>query len=554
MRRALIIGNSNYLRKNEKLENTINDANKIAEILDYKGFDVRLHTDLDEKNLIGCFDSFLDSISENDDVIFYFAGHAIEDRDTNYPLSIDYWDSFNLDTSLTVDKIQNSLSKINVYGFKLIILDACRNNPVSAQSPLPEKIKANNNTLIAFSTSSGSIAKDGSGLNSCYTESLVNIIKEYNLSIHEIFSRVRESVVRHTKFSQVPWEHGSLLGGSNFSFDNLNVPKNLIRIIKSRSNLLHSMKNIDDNFFAAGNSKAIDFFHTKSSASKGIKLPRVKSCEIEAIDANDNYVIFTTHDGKIACVNKNDNKIKIIRRKISFFSAAINRNNKIFFGGSSSKLFGYDLDNSTALEIDIKNDVLCSMYEDDHYIEYLAREMTVMSVAFSSFSANLIAYGGSGSVFCVKDIDKDKYIYMNDNRDIFSYTYCIRFSSDGNYVATTHEGGKTILWDAKTFKLIHIFKTNRNISKTHFFESTNEQHSNHIMCVEFSPDSRSIAIGTSESDVIFYDIKYMKMIARINLNIEPYPIYALAFNKQGDKMFVSLNDKIYLFGAAYSIE
>ena len=98
------------------------------------------------------------------------------------------------------------------------------------------------------------------------------------------------------------------------------------------------------------------------------------------------------------------------------------------------------------------------------------------------------------------------------------------------------------------------FKTNKNISKTHFFESTNEQHSNHITCVEFSPDSRSIAIGTSESDVIFYDIKYMKMITRINLNIEPYPIYALAFNKLGDKMIVSLNDKIYLFGAAYSTE
>lgn len=111
VRRALIVGNSDYLRKNEKLKNPINDANKIAEILDYKGFDVRLHTDLNEKNLIGCFDSFLDSVSEGDDVVFYFAGHAIEDRDTNYPLSIDYWDSFEPDTSLTVDKIQNSLSK-----------------------------------------------------------------------------------------------------------------------------------------------------------------------------------------------------------------------------------------------------------------------------------------------------------------------------------------------------------------------------------------------------------------------------------------------------------
>lgn len=102
--------------------------------------------------------------------------------------------------------------------------------------------------------------------------------------------------------------------------------------------------------------------------------------------------------------------------------------------------------------------------------------------------------------------------------------------------------------------MIHTFKTNKNISKTHFFESVNEQHSNHITSAEFSPDSRSIAIGTSESEVIFYDIKHMKMITKINLNIEPYPIYAIAFNKLGDKMFASLSDKVYLFGAAYSTE
>lgn len=177
---------------------------------------------------------------------------------------------------------------------------------------------------------------------------------------------------------------GSLLGGSNFSFDNLNVPNNLIGIIKSRSSSLHTIKNIDDNFYAAGNSKSIDFFHVGSSASNGLELTKTKSCEIEAIDANDSYVIFATHDGKVVCVNRNNNQLKIIRRKVYLFSAAINMHNKIFFGGNSNKLFGYDLDNSKKFEIDIKNDVLCSMYEDDHYIEYLASELTVMSVAFQS--------------------------------------------------------------------------------------------------------------------------------------------------------------------------
>jgi uncharacterized caspase-like protein len=114
VRKALIIGNGNYLKKEEKLNNPINDAKGMVEILSYKGFEATVFFDLTEEQMKSNFSIFTNEVSEGDDVIFFFAGHGIEDRDTNYILSIDYSEKFNLDTSLTINEIQNSL-----FGYQL---------------------------------------------------------------------------------------------------------------------------------------------------------------------------------------------------------------------------------------------------------------------------------------------------------------------------------------------------------------------------------------------------------------------------------------------------
>ncbi|MCF5852748.1 caspase family protein [Aeromonas veronii] len=141
MKKAFVIGNDSYQDNKDKLSNAINDAKAIKDILSYKGFDVFYYGDLSENDFIRAFSDFVDTVCEGDDIIFFFAGHAIEDRDTNYLFSIDYKVSFNLESSLTIDKIQNDFFEKNKSGFKLIVVDACRNNPVCAVSPIPKKIK-----------------------------------------------------------------------------------------------------------------------------------------------------------------------------------------------------------------------------------------------------------------------------------------------------------------------------------------------------------------------------------------------------------------------------
>jgi TonB family protein len=71
--------------------------------------------------------------------------------------------------------------------------------------------------LIAYATAPGSVASDG-GLarNGLYTQELLKVISTPNLSIEEVFKRVRISVRGLTQGKQTPWESSSLTG--DFSF------------------------------------------------------------------------------------------------------------------------------------------------------------------------------------------------------------------------------------------------------------------------------------------------------------------------------------------------
>ena len=72
-------------------------------------------------------------------------------------------------------------------------------------------------TLIAYATAPGSIASDGgAGRNGIYTRELLKVIAIPDLSIEDVFKRVRISVHGVTQGKQTPWESSSLMG--NFSF------------------------------------------------------------------------------------------------------------------------------------------------------------------------------------------------------------------------------------------------------------------------------------------------------------------------------------------------
>jgi hypothetical protein len=72
-------------------------------------------------------------------------------------------------------------------------------------------------TLIAYATAPGSVASDGNGNNSLYTQELLKNMRVPGLSIEQVFKRVRVEVRSQTQGKQTPWESSSLVGDFYFT-------------------------------------------------------------------------------------------------------------------------------------------------------------------------------------------------------------------------------------------------------------------------------------------------------------------------------------------------
>ncbi len=77
-------------------------------------------------------------------------------------------------------------------------------------------MNAPSGSLIAYATSPGKTAADGSGKNGLYTQALLKNLSTPNITVMEMFQRVRVTVMKQSRDKQTPWESTSLRG--NFYF------------------------------------------------------------------------------------------------------------------------------------------------------------------------------------------------------------------------------------------------------------------------------------------------------------------------------------------------
>jgi ankyrin repeat protein len=230
-RTALIIGNSNY-RNQGILPNPLNDANDMAEALAELGFEVIKVVDGDRKAMDAALEKFTAQLDRGDVALFYYAGHGIQVDGENYLIPVDAVLNNEKDVSyeaLPVGKVQNVMENIDV---KIIILDACRNNPFgrrwtrSTQNPGLAQINGLTGSFIAFATSPGKYAEDGNGKNGTFTSYILKYIKMPNLSIDDLFKQVRQDVSSVTDKRQVPWVSTSLIGDFSFNLQSTTTAVN----------------------------------------------------------------------------------------------------------------------------------------------------------------------------------------------------------------------------------------------------------------------------------------------------------------------------------------
>ena len=110
------------------------------------------------------------------------------------------------------DELKRKRAKRNI-----VILDACRSNPVAAkyslEAGLAKPQDAPNESFVAFSTGPGQTATDNpNGRNSWFTEALADYISQpaLTMEINEVFTRVKKRVSEATEGRQTPWTTSSL--------------------------------------------------------------------------------------------------------------------------------------------------------------------------------------------------------------------------------------------------------------------------------------------------------------------------------------------------------
>jgi WD40 repeat protein len=216
-RLALVIGNANYTQAG-KLNNTLNDANAMAKVLEELGFEVLKVTDGNYETMKNAIYTFGDRIQDVNVSIFYYAGHGMEVDGTNYLVPVDANIQSALDVKLKtipLTGIIRTMEFTNDEGLNMLILDACRNNPFptgkrSSGSGLAE-IQPPSGTLIAYATDPGSVASDGETDNGLYTGELIKQLKQ-SQRIEDIFMNTRNAVEKISGGKQRPWEEARLKG------------------------------------------------------------------------------------------------------------------------------------------------------------------------------------------------------------------------------------------------------------------------------------------------------------------------------------------------------
>ena len=221
---ALVLGNSNY-KNAAMLPNPGNDAAAVAATLKSAGFDiVEARFDLQATDMRRTLRDFADQARDSDIAVVYYAGHGIEIDGTNYLIPTDarlerdtdiYDEAFSLDRVLLAIEPARQL--------RLVIVDACRNNPFadtmkrtvtsrSVSRGLARIEPTTTNTLVAFAAKAGLTALDGNSKNSPYATALVKYIATPGLDLRRAFGFVRDDVLQATGNRQEPYVYGSLGG------------------------------------------------------------------------------------------------------------------------------------------------------------------------------------------------------------------------------------------------------------------------------------------------------------------------------------------------------
>lgn len=514
-RKALCIGINAYSVK--PLNNAINDATSIHEILKYKGYESSLEIDLDYSGIHQSVDKFCKSINkETEAIIFFFSGHGVEKNNINYLLPSDINEAPLEYGGYKLEDIFNVINNTcNEDVIKIIILDACRSD--KEKELLEQLSRANNineinlgqvqpsnqkkNYLIAFSTSPGNSAYDGEDkkdlTNGIYTKALVKSFKNYNIPIEDMLKDIREEVLKKSDYKQLPWEHSSL--NKKFYLDFKSHHQYLVDIKEIPFNIINNILFVNDTqYIVIGNSPLLCLYNI-TKPHRDIQIPIVSSRfqkkKLE-LEENDQKIIdlFNKDDSNIEDVAELAEKLNsdlsindlrngkreipiedIIKdeiKDIGLVSIAKSKNYMVL-ASSIGDIFIFDKKHVDEIETNTNDHIdSITISDDERYCAFCHKKsFTVMELDSKKINTTESKY--LDNIYSLSFMPDSKDIILcgavnsleliknfntsNESRKEIKtdyYTYNVKFTPNKKKMITTHNRGTINIWDVETLKVI----------------------------------------------------------------------------------------------------
>jgi uncharacterized caspase-like protein len=184
---ALVIGNGLY-QKVPALPNPPRDAADIGQALQRLNFKVTQLSNASAADMRKAIVEFGRTAEGSEMAVVFYAGHGMEVGGENWLIPVDAelrGDTDAENEAVSLRGITLQVGKASQLG--LVILDACRNNPFSAEMQRSSMTRSvsrglaptepTDNVLVAYAAKGGTVANDGDGKNSPFTKALLRHIE-----------------------------------------------------------------------------------------------------------------------------------------------------------------------------------------------------------------------------------------------------------------------------------------------------------------------------------------------------------------------------------------
>ena len=226
---ALIVGNGAY-KNVQQLDNPPRDARLIADTFRGLGFaTVTLAPDLTRDKFFAALRDFGAEAEKSDWAVVYYAGHGMEIGGVNYLIPTDAKLATDHDADQQAVALEQVIAAVGgARKLKLVLLDACRDNPfdktmkhtiaLKLVSKGLSNIEPEAGFMVVYAAKHGQTALDGETGNSPFATVLSRDIKEPKLEVRKLFDIIRDDVWKTTNHEQQPFTYGSPPGREDFYF------------------------------------------------------------------------------------------------------------------------------------------------------------------------------------------------------------------------------------------------------------------------------------------------------------------------------------------------